>query len=145
MADFQGLISLPYKKMNKRKLGLHPMTRSKGQLEEKYSMIQIRNNVLRRKKTKMRTLNQRCIDAYNAKWTRCLLLEDDIYTTANDIFEFSANASEIVGYYLETYGPEAHDIWISNTKGKEKTGLDKEVDHLFYQIKEGRERSHTLS
>lgn len=93
----------------------------------------------------MSTLKKNCIDAYHAKWNQCLSLEDNDLTAADEHFEYSANASEIVGYYLVVYGPEAHDAWISNTKEKTKSDLDKEVDNLFYQIKESKERSHTLS
>lgn len=134
MAEFKGFKSLPYKKMHMRKRNLPHMHFGNVQQGEKYSMIQIRNNVIRRKKAKRRTLSQQCIDAYNTKWNRCLLLEDDTYTTVNEIFEYTANASEIVGYYLVVYGPEAQEVWISNTKDKTKSALDKEVEQLFCRM-----------
>jgi len=95
----------------------------------------------------MSTLNQNCMNAYRTKWNQCLLSENNDLTAANECFECSANALEIVGYYLVIYGSEAFSTWISNTKDIEKTDLHNKVEHLFKQVEKEKvkERSHTLS
>ena len=97
--------------------------------------------MLRRKENV--AMKSTCRKNYLQKWECCLSNNDNDLTAATEEFEETASASEIVGYYIETYGDEAFENWISNTKDIIKTQKDKEVDSLFYQIQE--ERRHTLS
>lgn len=90
-------------------------------------------------------LERRYIETFNKKWDICLKeAEKDIqenggtadilsYVTT-EIFEETANAEEVVGYYIMYHKDSALRDWIDNTKGISFTEQDKEVDRILKEL-----------
>lgn len=83
-------------------------------------------------------------DIFNKKWNRCLqeaendLKENDSNTdvtyVATELFEETANAEVVAGYYIMYHGESALKDWINNTKGIRFTKQDKEVDKILKEL-----------
>jgi hypothetical protein len=81
---------------------------------------------------------------YIKKWDECLeearkdirkydCNADDV-EVAVDIFEETANAAEIVGYYISLYGDDALRIWLDNTVGISLTEKEKIVNNMLMEL-----------
>jgi hypothetical protein len=83
-------------------------------------------------------------EIYNKKWNKCLeearndIKENsgtvDIGYIATEIFEETASAEEVVGYYIDLHGSEALKDWLVNTKGITFTEQDKTVDKILKEL-----------
>ncbi len=81
---------------------------------------------------------------YKQKWHECLEQAfnnpeikgdlDLVQLDATEDFEETANADEIVGFYIYFYRDDAYRIWKGNTNGIEKTKQDLEVDRIFEEL-----------
>lgn len=85
------------------------------------------------------------ISKFNNKWKNCLkeaeediekdssckFANDVISYAATEIFEETANAEEIVGYYIVYHKDSALRDWLDNTKGINFSEQDKEVDRIL--------------
>lgn len=79
------------------------------------------------------------IEAYNKKWDECLREAEkentkDVSEAATYIFEETANANEVVGYYLVYHRENALKDWKSNTNGINMSEQDLEVDRILTQL-----------
>ena len=79
------------------------------------------------------------IEAYNKKWDECLKEAEkenskDVSESATYIFEETANAKEVVGYYLVYHGDDALKDWKSNTDGIKMNEQDLEVDRILTEL-----------
>ena len=79
------------------------------------------------------------IEAYSKKWDECLKEAErknakDVSEAATYIFEETANANEIVGYYLVYDRENALKDWKSNTDGINMSEQDLEVDRILTQL-----------
>ena len=82
---------------------------------------------------------QHYIEAYNKKWDKCLKEAErenakDVGEIATYIFEESANANEVVGYYLVYHKENALKDWKANTDGINMNEQDLEVDRILTQL-----------
>ena len=59
----------------------------------------------------------------------------DIDYTCTMEFDETANAEEVVGYYLTHYDKHAFETWMENIKYIELTGQDKEITRIFEELK----------
>lgn len=84
-------------------------------------------------------------EIFNKKWDACLKEAEkeikensgnaDIITdVATEIFEETANAEEIVGYYIMYHKDSALRDWLDNTKGINFTEQDAEVDKILKEL-----------
>jgi hypothetical protein len=83
-------------------------------------------------------------EVYNKKWNKCLeeARNDikknggtaDVGYIATEIFEESANAEEIIGYYIDTHENEALKDWLVNTEGITFTEQDKTIDKILREL-----------
>lgn len=60
-------------------------------------------------------------------------MEDIDYACTME-FDETANAEEVVGYYLANYGDNALKDWRANTEGIEMTEQDKVVTEILEQL-----------
>lgn len=85
------------------------------------------------------------VNAFNKKWDDCLKqarkdIEEnngtfDIVTEiATEIFEETANAEEVVGYYIVYHNESALKDWEVNTEGVNFTEQDKEIDRILREL-----------
>lgn len=79
------------------------------------------------------------IETYKRKWEECLKEAEienanDISEAATYIFEATANADEIVGYYLVYHGENALRDWKNNTEGIKMSSQDLKVDEILTRL-----------
>lgn len=84
------------------------------------------------------------METFIKKWDACLEEaemeieendgEVDITDIATEIFEETANAEEVVGYYIKYHESEALRDWEINTKGIVFSDQDKEVDRILRKL-----------
>lgn len=79
------------------------------------------------------------VEAYTKKWEECLKevkIENatDVSEAATYIFEESANADEIVGYYLVYHKENALKDWRNNTEGIKMSSQDLKVDTILTRL-----------
>ena len=84
-------------------------------------------------------------ETYNKKWNNCLEAakkdiqenggtDDILADVATEIFENSANAEEIAGFYITFHGGSALKDWTDNTTGISFSEQDKEVDRILRML-----------
>lgn len=84
-------------------------------------------------------------EIFNSAWNNCLReaekdvkenggTEDIITDVATDIFETTANAEEVVGYYIVYHKESALKDWSDNIKGIELSEQDKQVDRILKEL-----------
>ena len=92
----------------------------------------IRKTVHRRPERKPRLKRKKdYVKLYRKKWEQCLAEENGDPEEAGEAFEETVNAEEVAGYYIAIYEDEAFRIWKSNTRYKELSAQDREVERIL--------------
>ena len=89
-------------------------------------------------------MRQEYITAFHKKWNNCLAEAEknlkeyggtaDVTDVANSIFEESATADEVTGYYIVLHGDNAFKDWRNNIEGIILSAQDKEIDYNLEQL-----------
>ena len=79
------------------------------------------------------------IDKYKEFYDNCLIEAgaenpEDVTTGADILFEETAGAEEIAGYYFEIYKDKALETWKQNLSYAQNKGLEKETDKAVIEI-----------
>ena len=85
------------------------------------------------------------VKKFNKKWDKCYKEaevdveenggdSDIVSEVATEIFDDTANAEEIVGYYIVYHGESAFEDWTANIKGLRLTEQDKEIDRILKRL-----------
>lgn len=75
-----------------------------------------------------------CLQDAKAEFEKSDFDEDDIKNAATVIFEDTANAEQVVGYYIIYHKDDALQDWVDNTKGIKLSEQDKEVDRILKEL-----------
>lgn len=89
---------------------------------------------------------QSYVEIYNQKWNKCLREANQekretgcrlaISDIATEIFEKTANAEEVVGYYIVYHKENALQDWLENTKGLTLSEQDRNVQRILKALYE---------